>query len=288
MLLGLSNGASDGESSTASRERRRVALAAREVSSHFHDLLRSQQSSILDLQAKVDQLIGIVSNALPRTRECEEIKIMERLNQRVERLEILTVCSPVTDPSIDEVLHEAMLRKCVSQKEQREVQVFDLTLGDKDTNEQIIETEQQNIETDQQSIEMDQQSIETDQQSTTETDQQSTETDQQSTEKDKDISDKSVDSKDGKSSSNFVAGDLLQFVDSGKIHGLCDGNSTKYSQEKWVEVLQVGTSGKHDGWLEVRADRTQTGFVARGWLNPCVNGEWILALGPEQRRSGQT
>jgi hypothetical protein len=36
-------------------------MAVREVSSHFEDLLQSQQSSILDLQTKVDQLIGMVS-----------------------------------------------------------------------------------------------------------------------------------------------------------------------------------------------------------------------------------
>ena len=39
-----------------------------------------------------------------------------------------------------------------------------------------------------------------------------------------------------------------------------------------IEVLQVGISGKYDGWLELRAARTPTGFVTREWLNPRCEG----------------
>ena len=61
-----------------------------------------------------------------------------------------------------------------------------------------------------------------------------------------------------------------------KTHLLDDGYSTKFCQGSYVEVLQVGISRKYAGWLEVRAARNPTGFVARGWLNPSVKEAWIL------------
>ena len=90
------------------------------------------------------------------------------------------------------------------------------------------------------------------------------------------ISGNNVGGNEGTSVPNFVAGDVLQFVDCVNTDLFDDGNSTKFRQENCIEVLQVGTSGKYDGWLEVRAARIPTGFVARGWLNPRVKGAWIL------------
>ena len=80
---------SEGESSTVSRERRRVALAAKEVAAQVSEMVLARSVSI---ETKLEHLL---------------LNFPGDAEARLERLETLTVCSP----SVDEVLPEMLQRK---------------------------------------------------------------------------------------------------------------------------------------------------------------------------------
>ena len=82
-------GGSDPESATVSRERRRVALAARVTAEQVSQALVSRLTTI---EYKLDQLLN---------------QHGESLEGRVARLEVLAVC----DPNVDEVLEEMFAKR---------------------------------------------------------------------------------------------------------------------------------------------------------------------------------
>ena len=80
-----------------SRERRRVALAAREaVSAVSADLM----SKFLTLESKVNRILDLIVN--------EKVQRDERTQERINRLEMLLVVSPAMGPSVGEVLTQMM------------------------------------------------------------------------------------------------------------------------------------------------------------------------------------
>ena len=95
--------ASDGESSTASRERRRVALAAREVTAA---LLYEFPIRFEALEAKMDRLISQVAG-VPALKQDHDVNV----ESRIDRLEALLMVSPILCPSVDQVLTELLARK---------------------------------------------------------------------------------------------------------------------------------------------------------------------------------
>ena len=91
---GLSS--SVGESSTASRERRRVALAAK--------------VAVQELSSEVREQFG----ALLRKFDLVALSLQTDLMDRISRLETLTVCGSPLEPSVNEVLNEMLLKKVSS------------------------------------------------------------------------------------------------------------------------------------------------------------------------------
>ena len=94
--LGLSS--SDCESSTISRERRRVALAAK--------------VAVQELTREFRQYFEIMFDKL----ECLAGYMQENLDSRLSRLETLFVCSPNAGPSVDDVLSEMLSKQKHSPK----------------------------------------------------------------------------------------------------------------------------------------------------------------------------
>ena len=93
-------GLSDGETATVSRERRRVALAARAaVEAVSEDLT----SNFIVLESKVNHILDLLVN--------EKVHRDEQTQERIHRLETLLVLSPAVGPSVDEVLTQMMERK---------------------------------------------------------------------------------------------------------------------------------------------------------------------------------
>ena len=88
----------DGETATASQERRRVAVAARELIDTFS---RDVLSKFAGLNSKVDVVISLIADSVEK----------DALAQRIDRLEVMLFCSPVPNPTIEQVLQEAFERK---------------------------------------------------------------------------------------------------------------------------------------------------------------------------------
>ena len=107
---GLSS--SDAETATVSRERRRVAVAAREVIAALSEMIMNRFDA---LEAKVD-ILGKHHRPL-ETRAHETnlphrlLTINEDLSARMSRLEALITIYPENAPSVDEVLNELLERK---------------------------------------------------------------------------------------------------------------------------------------------------------------------------------
>ena len=93
---------SDGESSTASRERRRVAVVAREVTSVLMDKFYQRMDT---LDEKLDRVIASLANG-PFHDE-----LRHPLCSRVDRLETLLTIGSEMSPSVDEVLSEMLHRR---------------------------------------------------------------------------------------------------------------------------------------------------------------------------------
>ena len=93
-------GLSDGETATVSRERRRVALAARAAVEAVSEDLASK---FLALESKVNHILDLLVN--------EKVHRDEQTQERIHRLETLLVLSPAVGPSVDEVLTQMMERK---------------------------------------------------------------------------------------------------------------------------------------------------------------------------------
>ena len=87
---GLSS--SDAETATVSRERRRVALAAKVVVDHASELLTSRLTAI---ETKMGQLMSMMS---------------ADLESRIARLETLAVCSPSVDAVLDEMIQKGKFK----------------------------------------------------------------------------------------------------------------------------------------------------------------------------------
>ena len=100
-------GLSDTETITVSRERRRFAMAAREVSSRLHEIIGEQEHAIKSLHTKVDQLSSMLGDSVLHMQR-------DDMRYRIDRLELLTVCSPNAHPTVDQVLSEAVVRKKVT------------------------------------------------------------------------------------------------------------------------------------------------------------------------------
>jgi hypothetical protein len=96
---------SDGvETATASRERRRVSLAARAAVQEVSALILGRLDNVF---GKLEELAKELSNCRAITTPPRDL---DELQQRLDRLEILAVCSPAANPTIDEVLSEALAR----------------------------------------------------------------------------------------------------------------------------------------------------------------------------------
>ena len=89
--LGLSS--SDCESSTASRERRRVALAAKVAVQELSGDIHQYFEVMFD---KFESLFGYMQ---------------DNIDSRLSRLETLFVCSPNAAPSVDDVLSQMLLKR---------------------------------------------------------------------------------------------------------------------------------------------------------------------------------
>ena len=96
---GLSS--SVGESSTASRERRRVALAAK--------------VAVQELSSEVREQFGALFRKLDLVAQSLQTDLMDRIS----RLETLTVCGSPLEPSVNEVLNEMLLKKVSSDGAER-------------------------------------------------------------------------------------------------------------------------------------------------------------------------
>ena len=94
--------ASDGESSTASRERRRVAVVAREVT---QALICEFSHRMGALEEKLDGIMAIMTDT------SLQVEARFPLQSRVDRLETLFAISPQMSPCVDEVLSEIISRK---------------------------------------------------------------------------------------------------------------------------------------------------------------------------------
>jgi hypothetical protein len=70
--------------------------------------MKEQQMQIVALLSKVDALSNLVLDFQQRTERSTEIGL---LHDRMARLEVLTVCSPMLDPSVEEVLSQALAKK---------------------------------------------------------------------------------------------------------------------------------------------------------------------------------
>ena len=101
---------SDPESSTASRERRRFALAAREITA----ALRAEfKHFVVGLERKIDNLATRIIDAKSPSTVCD-------LGTRIHRLETLFAISPTTGCSVDEVLELLERNKKYGEKQRCE------------------------------------------------------------------------------------------------------------------------------------------------------------------------
>ena len=88
-------------SATISRERRRVALAARTVVPAFEASIDDRMSCF---ENKLDQILPAISNP----DKCA-LELIDNMSQHFPRLEAFIVCS--SSPAIDDVLNEMLFRK---------------------------------------------------------------------------------------------------------------------------------------------------------------------------------